>query len=60
MVNLLYEAFLWLFPLAIGFYTFSYARWLWRQKNKRGALGVALLALLATLYPGFVLFFVHK
>ncbi|MCR4441283.1 MAG: hypothetical protein QHH10_03655 [Peptococcaceae bacterium] len=52
----IYDYFLWLVTLAVGFYTLTYARWLWRKKNRRGALGTAVLALLAVLYPGFVLF----
>lgn len=56
----LYDSMIWLVPLMVGFYTITYARWLWRQKQKRAAIGVATLAGLATLYPGYVLFFVHK
>ncbi|GAB6157416.1 hypothetical protein JCM39194_06160 [Desulfotomaculum varum] len=32
-------------PLLIGSYTMSLALWLWRQQNKRGAVGTALLTL---------------
>jgi len=56
MNNSAYDYFLWLAALMVGFYTMTYARWLWRKKNRRGAVGTAVLALLAALYPGFVLF----
>jgi hypothetical protein len=60
MSNILHDAVLWLGAGVISFYTLSYARWLWNQKMKRGAIGVAVLAFLSFMYPGFVLFFVHK
>lgn len=60
MGNPVSDYLLWLAPLIIGFYTLSYARWLLRKKNRQGALGVAVIALVAALYPGIVLFFVHK
>lgn len=60
MNNMFYDFVLWLLPLAVGFYTLTYARWLFRKKNKKGAVGVALLAVLTILYPGFVLFFIHR
>ncbi|MBZ4653012.1 MAG: hypothetical protein JG781_350 [Peptococcaceae bacterium] len=60
MSNLFYDLLLWTVPLVITFYTLSYAWWLWQQKQKRGAVGVAALALITALYPGFVLFFIHK
>jgi len=56
----MYDFVVWCGPLAVGFYTLTYARWLWQQKQKRAALGVAALAGFAALYPGFVLFFIHK
>ena len=55
-----FDLLLWTIPLVISFYTLSYAWWLWQQKQRRGAFGVAALALLTALYPGFVLFFIHK
>lgn len=51
---------LWMVPLAVGFYTLTYARWLLGQKNRLGAVGVGILALVTALYPGFVLFFIHR
>jgi uncharacterized membrane protein YcjF (UPF0283 family) len=60
MRYLLTDFFLWLFPLAIGGYTMSYARWLWQQQNKPGALAVVVLALFSVLYPGIILFFIHR
>lgn len=60
MNNLVYDVLLELIAVAISIYTLSFALWLWRNKKVRGALGVAFLALLSVLYPGFVLFFVHK
>lgn len=56
----MYDVLLELIAVAISIYTLSFALWLWRDKKVRGALGVAFLALLSVLYPGFVLFFVHK
>jgi len=60
MANPISDYLLWLAPLAISFYTLSYARWLLREKNRCGAAGVAVLALAAALYPGIVLFFITK
>lgn len=60
MGSLFYDFLIWTIPLAVSFYTLTYARWLLGRKNKRGALGVAALALLTALYPGIVLFFVHR
>lgn len=60
MGNFLYDLLIWMVPLAVSFYTLTYARWLLGRKNKMGALGVAALALLTAVYPGFVLFFIHK
>ena len=40
----LYDLVIWCGPLAISFYTLTYARWLWQQKQKKAALGVAALA----------------
>ena len=60
MTNFFYDLLLWGVALAVGLYTLSYAVWLWKKKNRRGALGVALLALLASFYPGIILFFVHN
>lgn len=55
----IYDLLLWAVTLGVSFYTLSYALWLWKRKNKRGAVGVGILALLAFLYPGIILFFVH-
>ncbi len=60
MGDFLYNLLLWNVPLLISLYTLTYAWWLWQQKRKRGAVGVAALALITALYPGFVLFFIHK
>lgn len=60
MNNYFYDFVLWLLPLAVSFYTMTYARWLFDKKNKRGAVGVAVLAVFTALYPGFVLFFIHR
>ncbi|NLO98593.1 MAG: hypothetical protein GX091_11115 [Peptococcaceae bacterium] len=43
--------------LAINYYTFTYARSLWRDdNNKLAACGTALLALLATIPPILMIF----
>jgi hypothetical protein len=38
-------------------YTWSYARRLWERKQKRGAAGLALLALAAVVLPYYMIFF---
>lgn len=48
-----------LIPVLISVYTMSYTLWLWDKREKLAALGVALLAVLSLVYPGYVLFFVH-
>ncbi|PKM85900.1 MAG: hypothetical protein CVU87_14000 [Firmicutes bacterium HGW-Firmicutes-12] len=60
MGNLLSDSLLLLVPMGVAFYTFTYALWLWRKKNKVGAVGVFILAVISVIYPGFVLFFVHR
>jgi hypothetical protein len=55
MNNTIYDYALMTVPLAVSFYTLSYALWLWRKKMLLGALGVGFLAFLATLYPGIIL-----
>lgn len=55
-----FDFMLWLISLAVGFYTMTYARWLLKKKNKRAAIGVGILALFTVLYPGIVLFFIHR
>ena len=52
----IYDYVVWLIPLAVSFYTLSYALWLWRKKKKSGAVGVGLLALAAAVYPALLLF----
>ncbi len=60
MSILITDFLLWLVAILVGIYTGFYALWLWRQKKKkRGAVGVAVLAVFAVLYSGYVLFFVH-
>lgn len=46
-----------LFPLAIGFYTLSFAAWLWRQENKRGAVGTAILTTITLSVTFYAIFF---
>lgn len=46
-------------PVVISFYTLSYALWLVGKKQKWAAFGTAFLAVLAILYPGYVLFYIH-
>lgn len=60
MGNLFTDIVLLLITMGIAFYTLTYALWLWKQKNKLGAMGVAFLAGMSVLYPAFVLFFVHR
>lgn len=60
MRNFLLDCFIWLIPLAVGFYTLTYAKWLWQKNFRFGACGIGVLALLAALYPGYVLFFIHQ
>ncbi|MDX9871300.1 MAG: hypothetical protein RBT41_02630 [Clostridia bacterium] len=60
MGTLWIDGFLMLIVLGIAFYTLTYAWWLWRQKNKGGAFGVAVLAVFSVLYAGFVLFIIQQ
>ncbi|MDD2402104.1 MAG: hypothetical protein PHI90_07130 [Clostridia bacterium] len=60
MSNLISNILFLLVAFVVSFYTLTYARWLWHEKNIRGALGVILLALISFFYSGFVLFFGHK
>lgn len=55
----LYDLIVWTVPLTVSFYTLTYALWLWRQKQKKAAVGAAVLAVLTAVYPGVVLFLVH-
>ncbi|MGI6606563.1 MAG: hypothetical protein ACOX2X_05925 [Peptococcia bacterium] len=59
MSILITDILLWLVAILVGIYTWLYAMWLWRQQQKRGAFGVAVIAVFAVLYSGYVLFFVH-
>ncbi|NLL51300.1 MAG: hypothetical protein GX248_01195 [Peptococcaceae bacterium] len=44
--------------LGVNYYTFTYAKSLWKDDhNKLAACGVAVLALLAIASPVFILFF---
>jgi hypothetical protein len=40
-----------LYSLGAGIYTINYGRWAWRKKNKRGALGLFLVAGVTFLVP---------
>lgn len=44
-------------PALTALYTWNYARWAWRHKLKRGALGLAVLALGTIALPAYLLFF---
>ncbi|GAB6181037.1 hypothetical protein JCM14036_23560 [Desulfotomaculum defluvii] len=48
-----------LIPIIIGVYTFSFVRWLWQQKNKRGAVGTFLLTVF-TLTLSFYAIFIRQ
>lgn len=53
-------SFFWLiFPVGISCYTLSYGIWVFRSGNKRGGIGVCILALLVTSLAIYMLFF-HK
>jgi hypothetical protein len=43
-----------LIPVLVAFYTFNYARWAAKQKMRRGAIGLYLLAAATIAVPGFV------
>lgn len=60
MIFRLNNLLIWCLPLIISFYTLSYARWLWLKKEKIAAVGVVVLAAIATVYPGILLFIVHN
>lgn len=51
---------LWGLAMVAGFYTLTYAYWLWKKKNLRGALGVVAIAFLTVVYPGIILFFLQR
>jgi hypothetical protein len=46
-------------PILVAVYTYNYARWAHKQGLRRGAVGLALLALLTVLIPGGVLLWPH-
>ncbi|WP_198006879.1 hypothetical protein [Desulforamulus reducens] len=48
-----------LIPIAIGVYTLSFASWLWRHNNKRGAVGTFLLTV-TTLTLSFYAIFIRQ
>lgn len=45
-----------LIVLAVAAYTLSFAAWLWRQKNKRGAVGTFLLTLVTAALSFYTIF----
>lgn len=55
MEHLIFLAMI-LTPILIGIYTWNYARWAWKKQLKRGAFGLALLALASTSLPLWLLF----
>lgn len=48
-----------LIPLVIGAYTLSFTSWLWKEKNKRGAVGTLCLTVI-TLTVSFYAIFVRQ
>jgi len=38
-------------------YTLSYARWVWKKKNRLGAIMVFLVAIIALVLPVYSIFF---
>lgn len=42
-------------PLVTAIYTWNYARWAWREKAYRGAVGLFLLAVATLVVPALVL-----
>lgn len=46
-----------LVPLAIGIYTFSFVAWLWKQNNKRGAIGTFLLTTVTIAVSIYAIYF---
>ncbi|MGE5675608.1 MAG: hypothetical protein ACM3XM_17300 [Mycobacterium leprae] len=50
------QLFVMLLPLLVAFYTFNYGRYVWRQRNRGGAVGLYLLAATTVLVPGVYLF----
>ncbi|MHB0885743.1 MAG: hypothetical protein ACYC6I_05190 [Bacillota bacterium] len=42
---------------AVAAYTMAYAVETWRQKNRAGAIGVGIIALVAVVLPAAMLFF---
>lgn len=44
-------------PALTAIYTWNYARWAWKQKLKRGAIGLALLSLATLGFPLYAALF---
>ena len=36
-----------------GFHSYTFSQWLWRNKNRTGAVGVLLLVIICTAIPVF-------
>lgn len=60
MGNTATDYLLWLVCVVVSAYTLSYAWWLFKKRERRGAVGVALLAFITALYPGIVIFFINQ
>lgn len=58
MNSTLWSYILWFVALGGVIYTFSYGYWLWKQKNTRGAVSVAFLALVTLICSTFLLFYI--
>lgn len=44
-----------LIPVLISIYTLNYSRWAWRHQLRRGALGLAVLAVSTVAVPVYVM-----
>jgi hypothetical protein len=42
-------------PTLVAIYTLNFGRWAWKQKLRRGAVGLFLLAAATVLFPAFVM-----
>lgn len=43
-------------PVLVAIYTWNYARWAWRKERKRGAVGLALIAIATVALPLYMLY----
>lgn len=45
------------FLLCVAFYTVSYGIWIWKKRNRLGAVMIFLVAIIAVILPIYILIF---